>query len=196
MNLEKLKESWRSLDDSIVENKISSKEITRILKTRYHSFLLRIVILELLIFISCLYFVVLISFKFEMFSEIYLRIIASVTLLSLCYVIYSRIIKVRKVYPRSKYDISYNEALKNFSKLKISIIKYYKVNIILGFFLIVMLCILCIKMYNEFDLILSRYFWFSIIPGSFFFMTLFNYWIRNYYLKTINEAKKILHELN
>lgn len=196
MSLEELKNDWEAIGKSADQNKLSNEQIKAILKSKYRSFTARILIFEFLILLIYVYFIGLTIFKFNALGVVYLELIAIICIAMLAVLFIIRFVKLVNTFRNRFLTYSYASAIKNLARQKIRIQRFYLINIVLGFLLIVLLIILNIKFYNEYDLIQSSYFWITIIPCSLLFIVLVNKWMRKYYVKVIREAEDLLQELD
>jgi len=196
MSLESLKNDWDSLKESSTENKISNKQIETILRLKYRSFVARILIFEVVVLLTMFYFLALTIFRFDELEIFYLEVLGSISIAILALLIIIRFIKLYGAYRNRFLNQSHVVAVKKLAKRTIEIQKFYLLNIILGFLLVVILFVLNIKIYNEYDLIQSKSFWSIITPGSLIFIVLINRWIRKYYKKVVRETEDLLQELN
>lgn len=195
MSLEELKNDWESLEKSTLQNEISNERINLMLKPKYRSFINRILIFETIILLTYLYFIALTIFRFDELKIFYLEILGifSIGILAILFII--RLMKLITTFRNRFLNYSHLTVLKKLAKREIRIQRFYLTNIVLGFILIIILIILNIKIYNEFDLIQSNYFWLTIIPSSLIFIVFINKWIRKYYSRVIKEAEDLLQEL-
>jgi len=195
MSLEELRKNWEAIEDSTNQNVIPNEQIEAMLKSKYHSFIRKVLIFDLLLLFICLYFMGLIIFRFEALEIIYLEILAIISIAMLAGLFVIRVIKLINVYRNRFLNNAPSIALKKLSKQKIRLQKFYLLNIVLGFLLMIILTVLTIKIYNEYDLIQSRLFWLVSIPSSLLFMVLINQWIRKNYVSVLREAADLLQEL-
>ncbi len=196
MSLEDLKKDWNSVGDSTNLSNISNDQINTILKSKYRSFINRFLIFEILILLVYLYFIVLTLYRFDELGINYLEVLAivSIAILSLLLIMRSR--RLINTYRHKFLNSSHTVVFKKLAELKIRSQRFYLINIISGFILIVILIILNIKIYNEYDLVQSNYFWLVITPGSLAFIVLVNNWIKNSYTKVVAEAEELIEELD
>ncbi len=196
MSLEELRDDWNALEEkSTMNDAFTNDSINASLKSKYRSGMNRRLLLELMIMSVYIYFIGLIVFRFETLEKNYLEVLGIISVLFLGGLFVIRCIKLIGFYRSGYMDVSHTEVLQKLACQKISIQKYYLLHIIVGFFLMMFLVILNVKIYNEYDVTQSQYFWLITILGSLIFMIGVNKWIRNYYIKSIQEAEEILHEL-
>ena len=196
MGIEELKKDWDDLSESTEQNILSNKQIKSAFKSKYRSRIYKTFILELLVLMVYAYFIALTIFRFNTLEKNYLEILGIILILILVLLFIIRTIKLIKINKYGYLNYSHAEVLEKLALQKISLQKFYLFNIISGFFLIMALIILNVKIYNEYDIIQNQYFWFVTIPISFIFIVLINKWIKKYYKKAINEAEELIQELN
>lgn len=195
MSLEELRNDWDSIDKSIEDNKISNEQIKRILRVKYRSFIFRILIFETIILLGYVYFIAFITFMFDELEILYLEILGIISIVILMLLVVIRLGKLNRTYRNRFLSHSHITTLKKLAKQNIKNQKFFLLNIILGFLLVVILVVLNIKIYHEYDLIQSKYFWLIITPSSFIVILLVNFWNRKYYRKVIRKAENLLKEL-
>lgn len=196
MDIEDLKKDWDTLSEYTGSDKLSSQKIKSALKYKYRLRIYRMSIIELLMLMVFTYYIVLIIFRFDVLEKNYLEVLGIVSIIILALLFIARVVQLVKMYRYGYLNYSYSEVLKKLTLQKIKIQKFYLFNIISGFFLIMALIILNVKIYNEYDIIQNQYFWFITIPVSFLFMVFVNKWIKQYYKKSISEAEELIQELN
>lgn len=196
MSLEELKEDWDSLAENVkIEETFSSEQINASLKSKYRSRINRTLLLESLMMSVYIYFMVLIVYRFDVLEKSYLQILGIVSVIVLVLLFVIRMIKLVGIYRWGYLMDSYAEQVQKLAIQKIRIQKFYLLNIIFGFFLLMSLVILNVKIYNEYDVTQNKYFWLISIASSLLFIVIINQWIRNYYTKAIDEAEVLLKEL-
>ena len=195
MDLEELRNDWNALGNSTKDHNISAEQINAIIKSKHRSIINKILIFEILIPLVYLYFVTLTIFRFDALETLYLKTLGIVAIVLLGLLVSLRLIKINTTYHNRFLNYTQLHAIKKLVKQNIEDRRFYLINIVVGFFLTIVLIILNIKIYNEFDLIQSKYFWFIIIPGSLLFILLINNWIRKYYSKIISSTEALLQEI-
>lgn len=196
MGIDELKKDWDSLSNAAEQKALSSERIETILKSKYRWRIYKTLTIELFILMVYVYFIVLTIFRFDVLEKNYLEFLAIISIVILVLLFIIRSAKIIHFYRNGYLNYSHSKILKKLALQKINIQKFYLSNIILGFFLVMTLIILNIKIYNEYDLIQNQYFWFVTIPISFIFIIAVNKWIRKYYKKAIGEAEELMQELS
>ena len=169
MSLEDLRNVWDTIDGAENRKELSVHQINDILKNKYRSFFRQLLIFETPLLLAQLYCIALVMVGYDQLQRAYLEGLAVVTVMVLLFLIFMRIKKVWNTYSSGFVNNSHSEAFKKLASQKIQSHRFYFLNIIFGFFLVLILIILAIKIYNEYDLIQSIYFWLIIIPSSLFF---------------------------
>ena len=196
MSLEELKKNWDALASTNNINTISSEQVQAAFKSKYRSFSNRMLLFDAIILLIYLYFM---AFTIAMFDRLeigYLEVLGIVSIVLLFTLSVLRVLQLYRTFSNRSMDYSHSIVLEKLAKQSIKKQQYYLSNIVLGFVLVVILIVLNVKVYNEYDLIQSSYFWLSIIPGSLMFIVLLNTWMRNYYWKIIKESEELIQELD
>ncbi len=196
MGIEELKKDWEALDQDTKQHTLSGKQIKTVIKSRYRFWIYKTFMIESCFLLVYLYFIALTVFRFEVLEKSYLEVLAVISIVLLVLSFIGRIVRLGNILSYSYLNYSYSGLLEKLAHHSIRIQKFYLLNIILGFFLLIALIILNIKIYNEYDLIQSQSFWIILIPVSLFFTVVVNQWIRKYYKKAIDEAEELLSELS
>jgi len=195
MNLEKLKDDWNSLNESS-EGIFTNENISTILSSKFRIFAIKLFFSKLIVLVIFTYFIALFVFRFETLEVKYLKGLAIVSIAIMTLLSSIILLSLSRSIFSKKVNHTPSKFIRKLARRSIQLQKFYLVYIISGFLLLVSTLILCIKIYNEFDLIQSRTFWFLIIPSSLFFMILCNRWISNSYSSVIKESKELLNELD
>ncbi len=195
MGIEDLKSDWNSLGNTTNQKKITNDQIRSILKSKYRVFLIKVFVFEILILFAYLYFTALIIFTFHQLKIHYLEVLSIMAIAIMLVLFITRLKNLIDSYRIRFSNHSYVTAVKKLAKQKIYAQKYYLFNVISSFLLLVILSILTVKIYNEYDLIQNRYFWVIITSCSLLLALFINKWIRNSYAKVVREAEDLLQEI-
>lgn len=195
MSLDALQKDWNDIEESSTSNKISNEQIRTILHSKYRSWMIKTFLFEAVILFLYLYFIALIIFQFNNLNESHLKALAVVSIISLLSLLSLKTLKLVGIYRDRHLNYSHTAVFQKLAQRKIREQQFQIIHILLGALLMVILLILSIKMYNEYDLVQDKNFWFIIIPGSIFCMTLMNRWIRKHHSKAIEAANDLLKEL-
>lgn len=197
MSLEKLKNEWSDLERfSEIKRTLSKEEITASIQSKYHRLINRVLFLEFFVSLILSYFTFFLVVMFGRLEFTYLKVIAVLSIILMLFFITTSFLKFRSSYRQKAMNFSHVIALKNLAKQKIRINKFYIANIILGFLLIVLLAILNVNIYNEFEVVHTKAFWLILIPCSFTFALSSNRWIKNSYAKVIKDSRELIQELD
>lgn len=196
MDLEKLKTTWQQLEEESKETEAFVQQKIQIATGRkYRGKLNRILFPKALFTLVCLYFALMFALFFDHFDTLFLKMTSLFSISLLLTLPTLSFYYLFKMYQVSQPGSLPAETLKNFTKQKIRFQKLQRVNLFLGFVLIVACIVLSTKIYNEYDVTQSQYFWAITFTGSFFFVGIFYKWINQKYNRSIAQAENLLKEL-
>jgi len=195
MSLEELEQEWEGLEGMIDQDFLSDHQIDQSLQKKRRNWLGQSLLYETLLLLSYCYFGGLILFRFDVLEKGYLEGIGFFSVAALGLLLIFRLFKLNQLIRLGMVDQTHADYLRMIHQYQIQINRFFLWNTILGFFLVMSILILMVKIYNEYDITQNPYFWLLTIPVSFLFIFLVNRWIRNHYTSAVEEARAILNEL-
>ena len=196
MDFEKLKATWQQLEvQSKEEVSFVRQKIRLAIGRKYRVKLNRILFPKVIFTFACFYFVFLFVLFFDSFDTLLLKTTSLFAILFLLTLPMLSFYYLFKMYRLDQPGSLPTEMIKNFTKQKIRFQKLQKINLGLGFVLIIAIIVLSTKIYNEYDVTESQYFWMITCGGSFLFVMIFYKWINKKYNRSIAEAEYLLKEL-
>jgi len=196
MDFEKLKSTWQQLEkQSKEEGSFVQQKIRMAISRKYRAKLNRILFPKAIFSLACFYFALLFVVFFGSFDTLFLKTTSLFTILLLLVLPILSFYHLFKMYRLDQPGTVPTETMKNFTKQKIRFQKLQKLNLGLGFVLIIAVIVLSTKIYNEYDVTQSQYFWAITFSGSFLFVLIFYTWINKKYNNSIAEAEYLLNEL-
>ena len=196
MDLEDLKTIWNSKEEfNNNETLLDAERVNKAISSKYHSKLKKILLPEIIITGVYFYFAALIKFKFSELETTTLEIWGKLAIVLLILLPVLRLSKLWNLYQLTNPNISYSNAIKKFAIEKIKFQKLQRLNINLAFFLILSVMVLSVKIYNEYDVTQSKYFWISFVFMTVLFVVIFNRLLTKKYNPSIEEAENLLQEL-
>ena len=194
MSLEELQQSWRTLEEQ--PSSISDKQIDQAIKSKYRSFIMKLFLFEIIMIVFYVNTILLTLFRFDNLDTSHLRFLGSMSIGLLAVLLLVRVIKLFKSVKVGYYKYSHVDAIKVLAEEKTVRQKFYLAHIILGFILCIILPIIYLKIYNEYDSLESPYFWWILIPISLLFLVGINHWIKKNFSKALQESQELLTELS
>jgi len=197
MELDDFKNTWDDLSDNVrVNQNFNLKQFNKMNKTKFQSSLNKILLPEILGTIFCIGFAIYIGYNFTKLETITYRIVGIVTVLLLVILSVISLMSVLPLYKIADFTKSYSETLKNFATKKINFYKLQKLNLLLGYLLLVGVIVLSTRLFGRNEITDSKYFFvFTFIFGFSFFL-IFSKWVANNYKKSIRKAEDLLKELS
>lgn len=196
MELENLKNSWESLElEAMESNYLQSDAILNSIAKKYRQGLNGVIVFEVILMLGSFYFAVLLLFAFDKLDTIYLAVLGMVTIVLLIGLPVLRFLLLKSLYRLRHPDQAITQVIRKFTQQKIRFQKLKQVQAIFGFLLIIALSILCIKIYNEYDVMQSNSFWLIVGLLSIGFSWAFNKWVLQGYNQSIKQAEALLSEL-
>lgn len=192
MELEEMKNTWEELSKRIEKQELVTNQlIEKMTQQKYTSRLNKIGFAEYVGTIICYIGAAYLIMHFEKIEETLLQVFAviAIVLLFVLPVISLKSIRALKMVNVSSQ--SYVETLTAFAKQKLKFQKLQKLNVALGFFLLLTVTPVLAAIQGK-DLSQSPYFWTLIFPLSVLFFFGFAYWVLKSYNKLLAENEKML----
>ncbi len=197
MELEQLKSHWLLLNKASNEKQpIEVSEIKQLTKGKFNQGFSKMFFIEFVGILTSLYFVLLILYRFSSFDTLLLKTIALITLLALIIIPILRASTLKRLFQNSNFVLPHFDSVKAFMLNEIRFQKIQKVCVPLGFALIIFLLVLNVKIYNEYDVTKSIYFWGTSLILSLTFAFVYWNFIVKYYNKNIKQALTLIEDLN
>jgi len=196
MSLDELKKVWDDLGEPTISSGSIDDQIENSLRSSYRSFVKRFFILDLCMLLFYGYTIILTIFRFEELDMSYLRMlgVASITILVILMIV--RIVKIARSLNSGYTNYSHVKAIQSLATQITFRQRFQLAHIVLGFLLSISLAIIYIKIYNEYDLVQMKSFWFILIPTSLSFILFLNHWIKKQYITARAKSERLLKELN
>jgi len=195
MSLEELKQTWSSIEERDPSHFIFDEQIHQAIRSKYRSFIWKLLLFEFIMIAFYVNTIALTLFRFDHLDVTYLRLLGG---LSICLLTLLLVVRGIKLYNSLKvgfYKYSHVKAIELLAKEKTARQKFYLAHIILGFILCIILPVIYIKIYNEYDTVQSPYFWWILIPVSLLFIFSVNHWIKENYSTALQESEGLMAEL-
>ncbi|RXG12169.1 hypothetical protein DSM03_11143 [Leeuwenhoekiella aestuarii] len=195
MELEELKNLWEGMSDKLQQQEQHTKKLLEeVTEHKYHSKLRTIKTSETLGAVICYLgalYLILNFQKIEPLAEQIFAIIAIVLLFSLP-VISLRSLKAMQQMPVSSK--TYLETLTNFRKSRVQFIKFQRLTVSLGLFLVV-IAIPVLAAIKGIDLSETEHFWTLTFPIGIIAFLGFGFWVLRSYTKTLKATEQLLSEI-
>lgn len=196
MELEEMKNAWQEIN---VTNKkstyLTNQFLEKMIDEKYNSKINKIGYSECISAVICFLAAIYLIINFDTIERPLIQIFALIAILLLFILPTISILSLRNL---KKIDISsktYLEAIEDFGKRKINFLKFQKLNISLGLFLIV-IAIPVISAIKGKNIDQVQSFWTIIFPIAIVFFLIFALWVLKSYRNILNETKKMLSEIN
>ncbi|MEO0735039.1 MAG: hypothetical protein AAFZ52_19530 [Bacteroidota bacterium] len=194
MNLEELKEAWRGLPPPSGAN-LTSNNIRQMISTKYRRRLRRMLWPQLLAAIVYAYFIFLLVGFFDLLDTAFLTSLGMATVVLLLTLPILRFYWLRRLFVLSDPGRSYTTSLREFARYKLRLLTLQRAQAGIGFLLLVALCVLTTRIYGEYDVTGSKYFWAGIFSVGFLSVQVVNAWLLRRYRHAIGEAEALLSDL-
>jgi Na+/glutamate symporter len=194
MELDDLKKHWEEVNkEPDLQQKLSTKMIDEMTRTKYNSSLRKILYPEIVGIIICIAAGVFIGFNFNKLDTPFFQAtgVISILLLSTLSVIS---LKSLQQFNIGNVNKPYVEALKEFAIQKIRFHKFQKINITLSYLLLVTTIMLLPKIFGGKDIANGSYFGIAFALG-FVFLLAYSKWVSKYYSNTLKKTEELLKEL-
>ncbi|MEO0779956.1 MAG: hypothetical protein AAF146_25575 [Bacteroidota bacterium] len=195
MSIEGLKQAWDALPGETASEALSPTRIQNALRARYRRGIHRTMLLELGLLLVYGYFVGLSLFRFDHLEKPYLEILALGAVATLGYLILLQLIRLVGLFRFAYAEQSYVEVLEGLARQRIRHERFRLTKLVLSYLLLIVVAILQVKIYNEYDLVREPRFWWTLLPLSLAFLLLVRHRIRKYHQKAISAAERTLREL-
>lgn len=196
MELEDMKATWEELSNRVEKQEILTHQmIEKMTQQKYDSKLNKIGYSEFAGTIVCYLGAAYLSVNFTKIEEPFMKLFGAV---SIALLLLLPIISLQSVRAMKSVNIAsrtYVETIKIFALQKIKFQKLQKLNVSLGLFLM-LISIPVLSAIQGKDLSQIPYFWTLIFPLVVLFFLAFAYWVLRYYNKALNEAEKMLSEID
>lgn len=194
MELDDLKKHWEEINkEADLQEKLTTKMIDQMTRTKYNSSLKKIIYPEITGIIICIAGAVFIGFNFNKLDTTFFQatgIISMLLLLTLSVIS----LKSLQQFNIGNVNKPYVEALKDFAIQKIRFHKFQKINITLSYLLLVTTIMLLSKIFGGKDIATGSYFGIAFSLG---FVFLFSYskWVSKHYSNTLKKTEELLKDL-
>jgi hypothetical protein len=196
MKLEDLKNSWNEATIQTEKSEsINLKNIDQMIQHRYNSRMKKIAYPELIGTIISFSGAIYLGFHFYKLQTSFLQVVGILVLL---YLIIAPIVSLILIFQLNQIvDVSkpYIETLKKFAIQKIRFYKFQKYNALFVYILLGLFVILLPPLFGIRPLNLNKYFWALTIFLGYIFLYFFSKWVLKSYRKTLQQAEKLLQEL-
>ena len=195
MELEELKKLWERTSDKLQQQEQLTKNLLEeVTEHKYHSKLYKIKTSEIIgagiCYLGAVYLIL--NFpKIEPLAEQIFALIAIVLLVCLPVVSLLSLKAMQQVPVSTK---TYLETLTGFRKSRIQFIRFQRLNVSLGLFLIV-ISIPVLAAIKGIDLSETEYFWTLTFPIGIIAFLGFAFWVLRCYTKTLKAAEQLLSEV-
>lgn len=195
MELEELKKLWEGTSDKLKQQEQLTKNLLEeVTEHKYHSKLHKIKTSELIGAIICYLgalYLILNFQKIAPLTEQIFALIAILLLVSLPVISLMRLKAMQQVPVSSK---TYIETLSGFKKSRIQFIKFQRLTVSLGLFLLV-IAIPVLAAIKGIDLSETEHFWTLTFPIGIIAFVGFAFWVLRSYTKTLKAAEQMLSEI-
>ena len=194
MELDDLKKSWEEVNKEVdKQQKLSSKMIDEMIRTKYNSSLKKIIYPEIFGAIICIAGGVFIGFNFYKLDTTFFQAVGVITILLLLILSVSSLKALRQLNI-GNVNKPYVEALKEFAIQKIRFHKFQKINITLSYLLLVTTIMLLPKIFGGKDIANGSYFGIAFSLG-FVFLLAYSKWVSKHYSNTLKKTQELLKDL-
>lgn len=196
MELEDLKNSWEDISNQVSKKQnLNPQIIDQMTKNKYHSNLKKIAYPEFAGVLVCLMGAIYTAFNFGKLDTCFLQATGAVSILLLLMLSVLSLLSLYKFSSNTDFNKSYAETLKGFAVLKIRFYKLQKINVTLGYLLLVTTIILFSKFFAARDITDSKYFWTFSFSFGYIFLLFYSKWVSKYYTNTLRQTEELLKEL-
>ncbi len=196
MELEEMKSAWENLNNRVEQQEILSKNLLeKIVEERNKAKMNKIRYSE---YVGAIISYVGASYIIINFAKIDGLLLQACALLSVSLLFLMPVISFKTLREFKKIKIStlsYAEVLEMYALKRISFIKLQRINIFLGFFLMIMFLPVILAM-NGKDINSISNLWTLIVPVSVLFFAAFSFFVLRWYSRILNEMKDLLQDLS
>lgn len=196
MELDEMKNLWNGVSKKVENQELLTKKlIEKVTEQKYHSKLNKIryseIIGAIICYLGAIYLII--NFmKIDPLAEKIFAVIAIGLLLILPVISISSLNGMQKLKISSK---TYLDTLNDFGKRKVKFLKFQKLNMSLGLFLIVV-AIPVLSAIKGVDLSETEHFWTLTFPISMIAFLGFALWVFRSYNRSLKATEKLLSEIN
>lgn len=196
MEWEEMKNQWEEMSKKMEKQEILTHQfIEKITQEKYNSKINRIGFSEYVGTIICYFGAAYLIMNFTKIEDILMQVFATVAILLLFILPIISLKSLRAVRAINISQKSYLESIDDFGKRKIEFQKLQKLNVSLGFFLM-LVSIPVLSVIQGKDIGQVPYFWTLIFPIAMAFFSVFAFWVLKSYNKMLSEAEKMLSDIN
>lgn len=196
MELEEMQSTWSALSKRVEKQEnITNQIIEEMTQKKYNSKLNKIVYSEyigtIVCFIAAVYLILNLT-KIEN-TPVQILALASIALLFIL-----PIISLKSLHTIKSVNITsktYLEAINSFASQKIRFQKFQKLNVLLGFSLVLMTVPVLSAIQGK-DLSETPYFWSLIFPFFILIFLAFAFWVLKSYNKVLNDTERMLADID
>ena len=196
MELDEMKNLWEGMSKKVEKQELLTNQlIEKVTEQKYHSKLNKIRYSEILGAIICFLgaiYLILNFTKIDPVAEKIFAVIAIGLLITLPVISLSSLKSMQKLKISSK---SYLDTLNDFGKRKIQYLRFQKLNVSLGLFLIIV-AIPVLSAIKGFEISETENFWTMTFPISIIAFLGFALWVLRSYKKSLEATEKVLSEIN
>ncbi len=196
MELEDLKNDWEQLQKYPQKSTVTGDVLDKITKKKVQNRILRIVIPELTGSIVCLGGSLFIGLNFYRLTAHLFEVAGALSILFLLLVPLVSWLSIEQLYKTGNIDKPYAETIKDFAAQKIRFCRFQKFNIILVHLLLVSLIITSARVFGTNAITESKHYYPMALTLGYAFLSLFSAVVRKKYNKTIQQADKLIREVN
>ena len=193
MELEDLKNSWEQLTVDEGQQDFSFKLVDQIEKKKYEAKRKKIYYPEIIGSVICLASNVFIGVSFYKLDTLFLKGIgiSAVGLLVLIPLISYYSVRQLTI---TNFNRPCADVLESFATKKFEFYLLQRINVILGYLLLVTIIILFSKVFSGKDISNNKYFWTLSFSIGFIFLLFFSKFVLKFYESTLNKIEEILKE--
>jgi hypothetical protein len=193
MELDDLKSTWNSA--SKPQPEVTTKMVDEIAREKYQSKIKKIVYPEIIGSIVCLAAAVFITINFYKLNTIFLQGVGVLCILLLMIMVSISFSSLKQLSLAEDVDKPYAETLKSFARQQLRFYNLQKINITLGYLLLVTVIILMLKFFGDRDITGSKLFWILSFTIGYIFLLFFSSFVAKSYKKTLEKSKELLQAL-
>jgi len=196
MELDQLQANWQQLAAQARETpSLNPSNVRAMTRKNIRSTLRRVFVPELMGAAACLYFAALFAYQFHLFDTLLLRSLAVGTLLGLVLLPLLRLRLLGEMYGVQQLDRPFRELYAHFLTRKLRFQKLQRAQAGLSFLLIMAVMVLATKVYHEFDVTESPYFWAITFALGMGFALFFEYRLKPSYQRAIQRVEALILDL-
>ena len=195
MNFDELQNSWEALDQQAQAHpSLGNEQLRKQLQKHYRRTLGRILWPEWLALLICGYFAALFVYQFSTFDQLFLQVVASITIgLLIAFPVLRlwllhALLGVKLTQPLEAVEPIFRNRKQRFQRLQM-------LNGGLGFLLVIAVMVLTTKVYNEFEVVSGKTFWSITYFLAFGVVMALEYLLKRRYQRILAQAENILHSL-